>query len=91
MCKASAISDATGLGYNNVSGVETGVCVDGAETIDDNRPKSAEGKVDIVAKEKQTNTNSKIYYVMHSSKNRTPMMLDKINNTLLLISSQLNV
>ena len=47
----------------------------------------AEGKVDIVAKEKQINANNKIYYAIHLSENRTPTMPDKTNKTPILTSS----
>ena len=66
---------------------ETDVCVNGARTINDDGPKEVKGKVDIVAKEKQTDANSEIYYAMHLSKNRTLTTPDKTNKTLILVNS----
>lgn len=61
--------------------------VDGAGIINDDGPEwGAEGKVDIVVREKQININNEIYYVMYSSKNKTPTMPDKTNKTLIHIS-----
>ena len=85
------MGDATRPGCNEVSGTKTGVFVDGVGTIDDNEPREAEGEIDIIAREKQTDTNSEIYYAMHPSKNKTPTTPNKTNKTVILISSQLNV
>ena len=45
-----------------------------------------EDKVDIVAREKQTDAYSEIYYAIHPSKNGTPTTPDKTNKTPILIS-----
>ena len=87
MCKASAVGNATGPSCGKVGGAKTAACVDGAGTMDDDRPGGVEGEVDIVAREKQTDADSEIYYAMHPSKNKTPMMPDKTNKTPTLISS----
>ena len=41
--------DATGPSCGKVDGTETGACLDGATTIDDDGPRRMEGKVNIVA------------------------------------------
>lgn len=69
MCKANTIGDATNPGYSKVGNTETSAYVNSARTIDDNRPKGAERKVDIIARKKQINANSKMYYAMKLSKN----------------------
>lgn len=38
--------------------------VDAARTMDDYRPGEAEGKIDIVIREKQTGVNDEIYYAL---------------------------
>ena len=81
------MGDATKPGCSEVGGVETGTCVDNTRTMDDNRPGGAEGEVDIVAREKQTDANSEIYYAIHPSKNKTLTTPDKTNKTPILISS----
>lgn len=85
------MNDTTRPGYSRIGDTETGVCMDGAGTIDDNRPEKVEDKINILAKEKQTDANSEIYYAMHSSKNRIPTMPDKINKIFIPISLQLNI
>ena len=87
LCKANAVDDATGAGCSELGDAKTGACVDGAETIDDNGPGGVEGKVDIVAREKQTDTDSEIYYAMHPSENGRPTTPNKTNKTPILISS----
>lgn len=81
------MGNAIGLGCSEVHGAETGVCIDSTGTMDNDKPGKVEGKIDIIARKKQTNPNSEIYYTMHLSKNRTPTMPDKTNKTLLLFSS----
>lgn len=83
------MGDATKPSCNEVSDAETGACINGAGTMDDNGLGGAESKVNIVAKEKQIDINSEIYYIMYSSKNRTPTISDKTNKILILISSSL--
>lgn len=87
MYKANAIGDATRPGCSKVVGAKTGTYVDSAGTIDDNRPIKAEDKIDIIVREKQTDVNSEIYYIMHLSENKTPTMPDKTNKTSILICS----
>ena len=81
------MGDATEPGYDKVGGAETGACVNSARTIDNDGLGGAEGKVDIIAWEKQTDANNEIYYVIHPSKNWIPTIPDKINKTPILISS----
>lgn len=82
---------ATRPGYSNIGGADIGACVDTAKTIDDDGLEEAEGKIDIVTKAKQINTDIKIYYAMHQSENRTSTMPDKINKIPILISLLLNL
>lgn len=86
MYKASAIGDITRQGCSEVGNAKTGICVDGAGTMVDDEPGGAEGKVDIIAKKKQTDANSERYYIMHPSPNKTPMTPNKTNKTPILIS-----
>lgn len=58
------MGDATGLGCSEVDGTETG-----AGTMDDDGPGGAEGKVDIVAREKRTDADSEIYYAPEQERN----------------------
>ena len=81
------MGDATGPGCSEVDGAKTGACVDGAGTMDDNGPGGVKGDVDIVAREKQTDADSEIYYAMHPSENGTPTTPDKTSKTPILISS----
>ena len=81
------MGDVTVPGYSEVGGGENDACVDEAETMDDNGSEGAEGEVDIIAKEKQTNADSKIYYAIHTSKNKTSTTPDKTNKTPILISN----
>ena len=81
------MGDATGPSCSELGGAKTSACVDAARTMDDDGPRGVEGEVDIVAREKQTDADSEIYYAMHLSKNGTPTMPDKTYKTLILISS----
>lgn len=87
MYKASTVDDATGPSCSEVGGAETSTYMDGAGTIDDNGPGEAEGKIDIVAGEKQAYANSEIYYAIYPSENGSPTMPNKTNKILILISS----
>lgn len=66
---------------------ETGTYMNNTKTMNNDKSGGIKDEVDIIAKEKQTDANSEIYYVMHPSKNGTSIMPDKINKTLILISS----
>lgn len=72
---------------SEVGSTKTSACIDGVGTIDDDGPGGTKGKVDIVAREKQTNANSEIYYTIYPSENRTPTTSDKTNKTPILINS----
>lgn len=85
------MSNATGLGCSEVGNAKTDICLDGAGRTDNDGPEEAEGKLDIIVREKQTNANGEIYHAIHPSKNATLIMPNKTNNTLILISSQLNL
>lgn len=87
MCKSNLVNDVTRPGCCKMGGAETSACVDGAGMIDNNKPERAKGEIDIVAREKQTDANSEIYYTIHSSKNGTPTMSDKTNIIAILINS----
>lgn len=87
MYKTSAISDTIGPCCSKIGGAKTSTCVDNAGTMNNNGLGETEGEVDIVAKEKQIDTNSEIYYVIHPSENGTSITPDKINKTLILMSS----
>ena len=50
LCKANALDNVTEPGYSEVGNAENGVHVNGAGTIDDDRPEGVKCKVDIVAK-----------------------------------------
>lgn len=84
-------SNISKLGHNKVSGTKISTCVDSAGTINDNGPGMAKNKIEIVAKENQTDVDSEVYYAMHSSKNKTPIMPNKTNKTLIPISFQFNI
>ena len=79
------MGDATGSGCSELGGAETSACVDSVRTIDNNRPAGAKGKVDIVAREKQIDTDSEIYYVIYPTENGTSTTSDKTNKTPILI------
>lgn len=88
MCRANAETDNIGPGYNEVGNAETSVSyIDDDGTIKDDRPGEVEGKVNIVARENQTDVNSEIYYAMHLGKNKTPTTLDMTNKAFIMISS----
>lgn len=80
------MSDAIRPDCSKMRDTETSACIDNAGTMDNNGPKRAKDKVNIVARKKQTDANNKIYYAMHLSKNRTLTMPDKTNKTPILIS-----
>ena len=67
--------------------VGTGARVDNAKTMDDDEPGGVEGEIDIVTREKQIDTDNKIYYAMHPSEIRIPTTPDKTNETPILINS----
>lgn len=81
------MDDAIGPDCSNVGGAKTSVCIDSSGMMDDNRLGRVKSKVDIIAREKQTDDNREIYYGIHLSKNRTPITLDKTKKTFMLISS----
>ena len=85
------MSDATGPDCSEVSNAKTDICVDSTGTMDDDRPEGAEGIIDIVTKEKQTDAKSGIYYAMHLSKNKTPTTPDKTKKPSILINSLPNI
>lgn len=85
------MGDATRPSYNKVGSAQTGGYVDDARRMNNNGPREAMGKIDIVAREKQIDANSKIYYVMYPSENKIPTMRNKTNKIPILISSQLNI
>ena len=80
------MGNATRPGCSEMGGGGTGACVDSTETINDNRLRKAEGEIDIIARKKQTDAKSEIYYAMHLSKNRISITPDKTNKSLILIS-----
>lgn len=86
LCKADAIDNGTGLSYNEVHDAETGTCVDGARLIDDDGTGKVKNNVDIVTREKETDTNSQIHYILHLSKYKISITPDKTNKTFIAIS-----
>lgn len=46
------MGDAIGPGYSEVGGTDINVSVDGAEKIDDDKPREGKDEVDIVVREK---------------------------------------
>lgn len=86
MYKANIVGNAIRPSCGKMSNVETVVCVDNARTIDDNKLRKVEGKVDIVVREKKTYANNKMYYKMHLNKNKIPIIPDKIKKITILSS-----
>ena len=87
MCKANGVCDAISLGYNGVANAETSVCVDNSGTLDNDRPRVTKGKVDIIAKKKQTDANNEIYYAINLNDYGTLTTPKKTNTRPILISS----
>lgn len=69
MGKGNLVNSAMKLSYNKINSDETGFGVDNVRIIDDNKPKGAKNKIDIVAKEKQKDGNNKIYYALKWEQN----------------------
>lgn len=63
MCKASAISDATGPDYNKMDNTGIDSIKTNIGIIDDDIPRDIKSKIDIVAREKQTNATCEVYYL----------------------------
>lgn len=79
--------DTTRPGFNEVGNAETGDYVSSVGTMDDDGPGGTEGKVNILAREKQTDADGEIYYAMNPSENKTLTILGKTNKTPIFISS----
>lgn len=80
------MGDATEPGCAKMGGLDTGACVNNAETMHDNGLWRAKNKVNIVARNNQIDANSKIYYKIYLSDNRYSTTLKKTNKTFILIS-----
>ena len=81
------MGDATVPGCSEVGGAETGTCVNDAGTMNNDGLEGTEDKVDIIARKKQTDADSEIYYAMHPRKNKTPTKPDNTNKIPILIRS----